>query len=378
MVETRDRSDEHKNQTTPYDDANGFERYAFDDFPPIGTGFSDARPVDKVTPAASNSLRICLIDVSSYRAARITDYLRSYGHEVTEYQTADDACDALFSQQYDLMLIGSVGSARAPLIRCVKDSVSGTDNRVRIAVISTNDSISRELIAAGADDIVDGNTESPQLNAILVAPFRYGKQAHRVATRPAAPQPTIDEPQAIPSSPRVTTNVANATRSTPRSTPNKTPKTIVRKQRQAQADDTHDEIPLLRSAVKNKAATHELDFESLRRQVQEHIAAPEQLHFPAPAKDEPPHFAESEHDKPADDDDPTKAHHDPLFETFKKLKTISDGVQTRGERSNSGALPGDVTPHSPTLPQLSGGKLPSVLAMGSALAAIVLSNLHHL
>lgn len=369
MVETRDRSEEHANQTIPYGDANGLEHYAFDDLQNIGAGFEDFARAGDTTSAASISLHICFIDVSAYRSARIAEYLRSHGHEVTEYQTADDACDALLTHQYDLMLIGSVGSARAPLIRTVKDSAAGAGSTVRVAVISTNDSISRELAAAGADEVVDGNTETPQFNAKLIAPFRYGKQAPRSAARPAT-RPTMDAPQPVRTVPTEKKFVAP---SAPHATP-KAPKKITANPRVTKPAVADDHVPLLRNAV-----TQELDFESLRKQVQEHIAHPEPLHFPSPAKEEPPHFPHAEHEKPADDD-PTKAHHDPLFETFKKLKSVSDGIQARSNSLEAKLLPSAGMPKKgyPEGLQQSSGKFPSVLAMGSALAVILLSNLHHL
>lgn len=341
MTETMDRSGEHANPAKPYGDVNGLERYAFDDLQQIGAGFADAGRAGSVKASASVFLQICFIDVSAYRATRIAEYLRSHGHAVTEYQTADDACDALLAHQYDLMLIGSVGAARAPLIRTVKDSATGSGSGVRVAVISTNDSISRELTAAGADEVVDGSTESEQFNAKLITPFRYGKQVPR-----------------------------SAARATP-----KAPKTISPNPSVAKPVAADDHAPLLRNDV-----TQELDFEGLRKQVQDDIAHPEPLHFPSPAKEEPPHFVHAEHDKPADDN-PAKTFHSPLFETFKKLKSVSDGMQARAGSHEAKPLPTNAGMPKRTYRdrlKLNSGKLPSVLAVGSALAAILLSNLHHL
>jgi hypothetical protein len=366
MVNTGDHFAQHTNHASPYSGANGFERYAFDDLQQIGTGFAATPHASKsASSASSNSLHICFIDISGHRGTRIAGYLRSFGHEVTEFQTADDAFDALVAHEYDLMLVGCVGAARAPLVRAVKDYAASRDTTIRVAVISNNETISNELVAAGADDIVDGNTEGLAFNTKLVDPFRYGKQATRDTSRPATrtPPTQLNAPQELAIAQRTTTKRSNRF----------TPKTTI-----AKPADAEKFAPPPRSARTHSEGINEIDFESLRQQVQEDMAHPEPLYFPSPTRETPPRFSDTEHAKPSHDNAAT-AQDRPSFQgSLKAPRPFLSGAKTNEKSNRVASGKGPQKESSPTGLARNWASFPRVLLVASALAIAVLSNLHHL
>lgn len=248
-----------------YSRANGQEHYAFDDFQEIGTSFVPISHPEISQEVATPSLRICYVDTSVKRAARVAHYLRSYAHDVTEPGTTDDIFDALLSQEYDVLLVGCVGVARVPLIRSVKELVAGYDKATRVAVISTNETINRELLAAGADDVVDADTDNPFFNAILCAAFEYAEPV----------EPLIEQP----------TEQTHVEESSPRM---EAPAPIVATAaRELVAEPPHaDSRP-----AENDAAAKGNILEALHKQVQQQNAHSHELHFPNPTQDTPVNFA---------------------------------------------------------------------------------------
>lgn len=251
-------------QTRIYSHSNGQEHYAFDDLEEIGRSFVPVSGQELNHDTATPSLRICFVDTSVDRAIRVADYLRSHGHSIVEHQSIDDIFDALVSENYDVLLMGSVGSARVPLIRSVKELVASYDKAIRVAVISTNEAINRELLAAGADDTVDADTDTPFFNAVLTAAFEYiepdaPQVAQRVAETATAPH-SVDGPTQATAEPELV------------------------------AEQVRAEV----RAPDHNAAANDSILEELHEQVQKQNAHSESLHFPAPAQEAPVSFSNSE------------------------------------------------------------------------------------
>ena len=251
-------------QSRVYSHADGLEHYAFDDLQEIGKGFVPVRAqeLDHVTTAAA--LRICFVDTSVERAIRVGDYLRYYGHSIVEHQSIDDIFDALVSENFDLLLLGSVGSARVPLIRSVKELVASYDKDIRVAVISSNEAINRELIAAGADDVFDADTTSPVLNATLTATFEgeqlldsQTEQTNIALGNQSYSARTVTDADAPPESPIV------------------------------------QERGEVRASEQNAAASENI-LEELHKHVQEQRAHLQTLHFPSPTQEAPVSFSSLE------------------------------------------------------------------------------------
>lgn len=253
---------EHR-QTRIYSHSNGQEHYAFDDLQEIGKSFVPVSSQQPYHDTATPSLRICFVDTSIDRAIRVADYLRAHGHSVVEHQSIDDIFDALVSENYDVFLMGSVGSARVPLIRSVKELVASYNKTIRVAVISTNEAINRELLAAGADDTVDADTDAPFFNAVLTAAFEHIE---------------LNATQAAQSDVETATTPYSAHAPTEAATE---PERVV------------EQLEEVRAPEHNVAASENI-LEELHKQVQEQNAHSGTLHFPAPAQAAPVSFSNLE------------------------------------------------------------------------------------
>lgn len=134
---------------------------------PAADNTQQRRAADRQQPASATKLRICVVE-DSYSALRtIFKALKTRGHEIDHFSTADDADTALKDLHYDALLLGqTIGTgalSHADLLRRVRQSKVGAATPIAVLIVAPGaDALQREKWRReGADEVLI--TLSPQI-----------------------------------------------------------------------------------------------------------------------------------------------------------------------------------------------------------------------
>lgn len=135
----------------------------------------------------ARQLRICFLEDSCTSSQAIREALGEHGHLVEHFSSAEEALDALFEKNYDLLLASQIvalgGMDCEGLVRTLRGADQAAKRQLPIVVLTANPDRNNveECFDAGADDVVVKPIEGKQLNdrVVKVADAPRQPQAYR-------------------------------------------------------------------------------------------------------------------------------------------------------------------------------------------------------